>query len=78
MDASEERSRPESCALMEFGDGTAAEEWRRTEERTSVTMLLFFVIRYNDKIIGQKIRRISGSFRLLPPGTPYLLVFGFL
>ena len=36
MQASEGRVRSESCAVMEFGDGKAAEEWRRKEDRTSL------------------------------------------
>jgi hypothetical protein len=58
LEASEGRSTPESCAVVECGHGQAAEKWRRKEERTSVAILLFFVIRCNDKIIGQKLRII--------------------
>lgn len=78
MEASEGRSTRKSCAVMECGDGKFAEAWRREEERTSVAILLFVVIRCNDKIMGQKVRSISGNRRFSPPVSPYLFLFGFL
>ena len=76
MEASEGRSTPESRAVMECGDGKAAEAWRRkTEKDFCSDAVIFLYLDVMKKIIGQKIRRISGNLRL--PASSHTIFIAF-